>query len=75
MREHHQVVQQEPLPPIGPVCENATCQTGKPAVLEVEGMYQAPNGERIPIRLKICQDCAAPILAATRRHVSCSVAR
>lgn len=60
------------LPIIGDHCENATCRTGKPAVVEVSGEVEVETGKRVGITLKICEECGRPFLAHHKEHFSAS---
>jgi hypothetical protein len=44
-------------------CEAATCRSGKPAVVFIDGYHDNPVTKvREVIRLHICAECAGPLL-------------
>lgn len=47
-------------------CQNATCRKENEAEVEVEGIFIGDGGQRVPITMKICAECAGPLMRSAQ---------
>lgn len=48
--------------PEHPMCESPTCMKKNPAIIEVEGDIDDGLGGRKHVTMKLCAECAGPLL-------------
>ena len=54
-------------------CQNVTCRSGKYGSTFVEGDVDRGDGVKVPVKLFICDECAAPILKGREAHQHYSI--